>query len=174
MNTENNKLIAELYMIDRDGTVYSKRTGKQKAPHTKKNGYVQINFSIKGKQYTRLLHRMVAEYWLPNPRKLPEVNHLDGNKTNNDVCNLEWVSRSENIKHGVKSGLIPAPWKDKDGFGHPRSKPVYKCDGCGFPISEYESVRLASKETGIHHNLIYDNIKGKLRSAGGFIWRYKQ
>jgi hypothetical protein len=173
MNTENNKLIAEFYMADIDGLIYSLRRGIALKNRVNKNGYLQANLWVKGKQYTRLVHRMVAEKWLPNPKSLPEVNHIDGNKLNNHAKNLEWVTRSENIRHGINTGLIPAPWKGKQGNVHPKSKSVYKCDGCGFPIAEYESVRLAAKHTGIHHNLIYDNIKGKLRSAGGFIWKYK-
>jgi hypothetical protein len=171
--TEGNKLIAERYQVLPNGTILG-RKGKPLKLHPNKSGYVNVNTWVKGKQKTYLLHRLVALMYIPNPLNLPEVNHKDGDKLNCHVDNLEWVSRSDNIQHGVTNGLIPPTWKGKSGSKHPRSKPVYQCDGCGYPIKEFESVRQASKETGIYHNLIYDNLKNKLRSAGGFIWKYKK
>jgi hypothetical protein len=170
---EGNKLIAERFMVDLDGKVYRLKDGSIVNPVKKKTGYYQHVFSINYKQHTRLLHRLVAEKWVPNPNNLPEVNHKDGDKSNNHKDNLEWVDRSQNIRHGVASGLIPATWQGKSGKGHPRSKAVYQCDALGYPIQEFGSVREAAKATGIHHNNIYDNLKNKLRSAGGFIWKYK-
>lgn len=60
---------------------------------------------VTGKNNIRLVHRLVAEVHIPNPDKLAEVNHIDGNKLNNAVSNLEWVSREDNKKHAVKHGL---------------------------------------------------------------------
>jgi HNH endonuclease len=72
---------------------------KELKPHISKVGYVYIGITVNGKRYTRLLHRLVARTFIPNPLNLPEVNHKDGDKTNNRVHNLEWVSSSENQLH---------------------------------------------------------------------------
>lgn len=65
----------------------------------KGGGYVYCDLRIDGKRTTKLLHRVVAECFLPNPEGLSDVNHKDGNRSNNTVANLEWMSRSDNQKH---------------------------------------------------------------------------
>ena len=73
-----------------------------------KFGYLQLNFSRNdgtGKSDTILIHRLIAKTFIPNPSNLPEVNHKDGNKQNNNVENLEWCTCSENGKHAFKIGL---------------------------------------------------------------------
>lgn len=67
------------------------------------NGYRNINL---GKGTTVYVHRLVAEEFIPNPESLPEVNHVDGNKSNNCVSNLEWISHIENAKHASRAGLL--------------------------------------------------------------------
>ena len=81
------------------------------------NGYFRTNLAKYGVNKTVKVHRVVAEAFVPNPLNLPEVNHIDGNKQNNNVENLEWCSRSENIKHAVGIGL-----KRLDGEFNPSHK----------------------------------------------------
>lgn len=71
------------------------------------NGYVFCVLSWKGKSHTRYKHRLIAEYFIPNPFNLPEVNHDDGDKQNNVVNNLKWTSHLENMGHAVEIGLMP-------------------------------------------------------------------
>lgn len=95
----------EHYFIDRSGKVYSNvgsSLRELKATITKK-GY--LNIKIKGKTYK--VHRLVALAYIPNPQNLPQVNHIDGNKSNNQDSNLEWVNNSENQLHAWKTGLQP-------------------------------------------------------------------
>ena len=72
---------------------------------TIRNGYKSVCLSIDNIKQTHYVHRLVAETYIPNPNNLPCVNHIDGNKLNNDVSNLEWVSHKENSQHASKMGL---------------------------------------------------------------------
>ena len=69
------------------------------------SGYLAIKFTINGKRTSHLVHRLVAETFIPNPENKSEVNHIDGNKHNNRVDNLEWVSSSENKQHAIHTRL---------------------------------------------------------------------
>ena len=69
------------------------------------NGYMVVYLKRDTKRKTKCVHRLVAEVFIDNPNNLPEVNHIDGNKQNNHVDNLEWCTTSENIKHAYRIGL---------------------------------------------------------------------
>ncbi len=69
------------------------------------SGYLAIKFTLNGVRTSHLVHRLVAKAFLDNPENKTEVNHIDGNKHNNHVSNLEWVSSSENKKHALATGL---------------------------------------------------------------------
>ena len=68
-------------------------------------GYIYASISKNGKNYNLRVHRLVALMFIPNPENKSQVNHIDGNKENNVVTNLEWVTNKENIKHAWKNGL---------------------------------------------------------------------
>ena len=70
-----------------------------------KSGYRYAMIEIDGKSCNRRVHRLVAQHFLPNPDNMKEVNHIDGNKGNNHVSNLEWCTRSQNVKHSFDTGL---------------------------------------------------------------------
>lgn len=88
-----------LYNITTDGKIYSLRTGKEVAQHINHNGYMRVNLWKNGGRKNFRVHRLVAETFLTNPKNKPEVNHKDGDRQNNNVRNLEWVTESENAKH---------------------------------------------------------------------------
>jgi hypothetical protein len=86
------------YKIDQYGVVYSK-SGKPLKQHSTERGYSYIRLCMNGNVSKKRVHRLVAETFIPNPRHLPEVNHLDGIKSNNHVSNLEWCTRKQNMEH---------------------------------------------------------------------------
>lgn len=69
-------------------------------------GYKNVNITINGIHKRMYIHRLVAMLFIPNPENKPQVNHIDGNKWNNNVSNLEWCTRSENIQHAFNTGLF--------------------------------------------------------------------
>ena len=93
------------YEVTKQGKVINLITGRTLKPDTNRTGYLRVTLSRDGKTKRFFIHRLVALHYLPNPEMLKEVNHIDGNKTNNDVSNLEWNSSSQNKKHAVENGL---------------------------------------------------------------------
>jgi len=99
------------YYIHSDGYVISRKYGKERrlkgGIHPK--GYPQALLLHEGKSKKYFIHRLVAEYFIDDPKLHLEVNHIDGNKQNNRVDNLEWVTAKENIRHAVDVGLWTSP-----------------------------------------------------------------
>ena len=166
-----------LYQVSNYGRVRSlDRTYTQKArngsilKHTYKgqilkpnnvSGYLQVNIQKHKKRNDQKIHRLVAEAFIPNLNNLPQVNHIDGNKHNNHVDNLEWVTTSENQLHSyyvLKNNL----------------KPVIQYDLEGNFIKEWEATKIASIKLNIHASNITNCCKNNRKTAGGYIWKYKE
>jgi hypothetical protein len=118
-----------IYEISSNGNVISNNFGKRKIlkQSIMNSGYKMIVLRKDGKQKTFSIHRLIASYFLPNEKNLEQVNHKDGNKLNNNLSNLEWCSRSQNIQHMYDNGLKtyrPLHYKGKFGIEHNRSKKV--------------------------------------------------
>lgn len=100
------------YYVTKDGQFISKnrkykeREYKVIVPCVKRTGYAHVILCVDGKVLHRQLHRVVAETFIPNVYNKPCVNHKDGNKLNNHVDNLEWVTYKENIQHALSTGLM--------------------------------------------------------------------
>ena len=80
-----------------------------------RKGYYAVTFHMNNKAYCRKVHRLVIEAFTPNPDSLPCINHIDGNKLNNHVSNLEWCTYQANMQHAVRTGLThPHQWTDEE------------------------------------------------------------
>lgn len=95
------------YEITKDGKIISLKHNKKREikGYIDKYGYRRVLLYVDGKRTKFFAHRLVALTYIPNPDNLPQVNHKDGNKLNNNVENLEWCSAKENIAHAIKTGL---------------------------------------------------------------------
>lgn len=125
------------------------------------NGYYQISLTKDGKYTVKTIHRLVAEAFLPNHFNLPQVNHIDGNKTNNNVENLEWCTSLENIRHAHKMKLTPNI-----------ARKVQKLDkNTNKILCEYKSVHEASIIEKIDETSIRRCCNSVRKSAGGYSWK---
>ena len=94
------------YLVSDEGYVYSKLKGDLLSTLPNKQvGYLQVSLWKNNVGSTHYVHRLVAKAFIPNPLNLPQVNHIDGNRQNNHVTNLEWATCSENSSHAVRTGL---------------------------------------------------------------------
>lgn len=133
-----------------------------------KKGYQLVKLYKDNKHYTIKVHRLVAEAFISNPNNLPQVNHIDGNKKNNRVDNLEWCTAKENQVHAWKNNLI----KKRIGKENKLSKKVNQYDLQGNYIKTWNCVEEARKV--LHISNISSVCNGKRNKAGGFIWRYNK
>ena len=96
------------YHITDTGEVLSSRKYKHPTPlkqHLNRCGYLTVSISVEGVRKFRTIHRILGLAFIPNPDSKPQINHIDGNKTNNDLTNLEWCTNSENQLHAWSTGL---------------------------------------------------------------------
>ena len=119
------------------------------------NGYMLVHITINGKQVTKLVHRLVAQAFISNPDSLPEINHKDCDKTNNDVSNLEWCTRKYNVAYREK-------------YGASQRQPVFAVNLSTLKVSRFRSQNEAGRELGVSQGNINMVIKGKRKYANGF------
>lgn len=163
----------------RDGLVYEvsdtglvRINGQLRKQH-RNNGYLRV--TIGGKSVP--VHRLVAAAFIPNPLGYAEVNHLDGNKANNIAANLEWCSRSHNMRHAYANGLHKGvslsgernPNWGRSGSRHSQSMPVRATFKDG-SFKDFESQGLAEK-AGYSAHKISLCVNGRRRTHGGATWQ---
>lgn len=139
--------------------------------------YCMVHLSKNGHVYTKRIYQLVAKAFIENPQNKPCVNHKDGNKHNNCVDNLEWVTHLENNLHAFR---ILGKWKDIKFDKHWRSKKVEQHyiseDGHDYCLAVYANVQIAAKINGLCANSIYEcchNDKNH-KNVGGYRWRFKE
>lgn len=131
-------------------------------------GYLLIGLRVNKVRKSFRLNRLVAIHFIPNPLNLPEVNHLDGDKTNNNYLNLVWSTAKENTIHAHKNGLVRYNY----GRNHYKSIPVVKCDKYGVEIKFYENARFAACD-GFYPSMVHRASRGTLKSGHlykGYYW----
>ena len=95
----------ENYLITKDGDIYSNIFYRKLKCSSDKNGYLKIRLVNKSGRKSMFLHRLLAIQFIPNPLNKPFINHIDGNKSNNKLNNLEWCTHKENMKHAWDNNL---------------------------------------------------------------------
>jgi hypothetical protein len=160
-----------LYKIDKNGNIYSNRIKRIMKIQKSNSGYMYIILK-KNKKYNGLfIHRLLAINFIDNPLNLEQVNHKDGNKLNNNLDNLEWVTRSENMLHMYQIGLKkykPLHYKNKFGSEHNRSKSVI----CLSNNKIYGSMSEASRELNMPVSTIHWALKKDIQTRNGYKFKY--
>lgn len=156
--------------IDKNNVIIKLRKERILKPLLRKDGYLSVSLSAHGKVEKKLLHRLVAEAFLPNPDNLPIINHKDEIRTNDNVDNLEWCTYSYNTTYGNAR----VKWLSKVINGT-KSKPVYQFDKDGILIKEYPSAHEAARQLNITVSGIISCCLGynKYNKCGGYLWKYK-
>jgi hypothetical protein len=148
-----------LYVVSNQGNIYSlnyKHTGKVEklSPKITKWGYLQVCLYKNGEVKHCLIHRLVAETFIPNPLGLPQINHIDEDKTNNRAENLEWCTNQYNSEYSL-------------------AKQVEQYDLNGNLINVWKSFMEIERCLGYFHSYISACCLGKYKQAYGYIWKYK-
>ena len=141
-----------LYIISNTGKVKELKRNKLLKPVLQK-GYLYIHLCKNSKDKSYLLHRLVAQHFIDNPDNLPEVNHKDEDKVNNNASNLEWCDAKYNSNYGTRNKR--------------KGKPI-QCIETG---KIYWGAREMERQLGIKHNNIAKAIKNGTQ-AGGYHWQY--
>lgn len=166
-----------LYKVSSYGRI--KRNGRLKTFRVDRGGYYTVWLSKESEQKNYKVHRLVAQAFIPNPQNKLTVNHIDGNKQNNFVENLEWATHSENIIHANKMGLrtvTDAQRKAASDTGkktcdqNRRRKPVLAY-GKG-DLLEFESAHAGARFVNGNASAIVRCCKGKARTYKGYEWGY--
>lgn len=153
------------YAVTDDGRVISYKTGEPVflTLRLKKTGYIQVSLSLKGKAKEHSVHQLVAKAFIDNPNNYTEVNHKDGKKRNNKKVNLEWCSRSENLKHAYATGLRnPEDYLNHDKTQHTFVHPVLGQIIC---TAHHLYTNYGKKNSKSH---LYKVIKGQFKSWYGW------
>ena len=170
----------ENYQVSNFGKILSlnyKNTGKAKLmnPSTNTDGYLKVNLWKNRKRKTCLVHRLVVETFLENPENKPQVNHKDEDKTNNFVflnedgsvdkekSNLEWKNHRDNCNHGTRNERVAKA----------QSKPVLQFTLDGEFVREWPSIHECGRN-GFDFRNVSACCRGRIKSAYGYIWKYKE
>lgn len=154
------------YSIGIDGTVVNEHTGRHLSVCADKDGYNVVYLRWDGKNHTRRIARLMAIAFIPNPLSLPEVNHIDENKKNDSIQNLEWVTRKANMTHGTL----------QERKGEKLRRPVIGISQTTGICERFGSIVEAAQATGAVATHITDVCKGKphCNTAGGYKWFYEE
>lgn len=169
------------YMIYEDGRIWSNKSNKFLKPAYTKLGYASVELFNDNGSRRLLIHRLVAQAFIPNPNHYPQVNHIDENPKNNNVENLEWCTAKYNMNYGkgakTRHSKIDYSTKDRKVLarknGKLASKPLLMFTKSGEFVREFASAVDASIKTGIYKTNISRSAKSDHLCAGGYKFEFK-
>ena len=173
----------ENYQVSNYGRIKSLKGKEERIlkQGTNKGGYQQVLFYKDGKPKMFRVNRLVAMSFIPNPNNLPQVNHIDENKCNNHVDNLEWCTAKYNINFGtarerqaktISGENNPKTMLGKFGKEHPNSKQVIQLTLNNEVVKIWDSVMDVQRNLGYNNAHICSCCKGKRKTSNGYKWCY--
>lgn len=175
-----------VYEISNRGRVVRIETEKLLQPAVAKNGYYIVSLWSNNKGKTHYIHRLIAEAFIhnPNPKKFRTVNHIDGNKLNNEIPNLEWCTYSRNNQHAYDTGLktvsenvVRAVRKralKRNKGNNYRSITVVAYDLEGNHIGDFISAKEASEVLDVNRTTVHKILKNKVSNPKKYVFKYKE
>ena len=164
------------YYICDNGEIFSLYTYKYIKHKFDKQGYHLVNLKVNGKTTQHRVHRLVAQYFIPNPDNLPQVNHKDEDKDNNCAENLEWCTAKYNMNYGTRNKRISESRKGKSykTSHYNKSKAIAQLDLDGNIIQKFENCRVACEAMFPNRPHMRKAINaaalGRRETAGGYKW----
>lgn len=155
-------LYGKEYFVSNTGIIKNKYN-KILKPYLSSGNYGYIIVRENSHNHHIRIHKLVAQTFIPNPDNLPQINHIDGNKLNNAISNLEWITCSENIKHAINNNL----YKPK---GTPTK--IHQYDLNHNFIKTWNKMSDVEKEYNVSHTALRFCCLGKIKTCAGYIWRY--
>ena len=160
------------YQISNYGRVKSKKNNNEKILKyaIDGRGYSFVVLCKNGETKLFRIHRLVGEYFIPNPNNYLCINHKDENKTNNEVSNLEWCTHKYNANYGTKTQRLKKSLHESTK----NKKCVTQYDLQGNLVALYNGIREAGRVTNTESSSISEVCQGKKITANGYIWRYQE
>lgn len=156
----------------RGGLCLCERKGKVLKQKTNNRGYWQVHVNTGRIVCDRLVHRMVAMAFIPNPLNLPQINHIDEDKNNNRVENLEWCTNSYNKRYGTGISRSAQNTDYSKRRSNGKKNGVLQMDSDNNPIKKWNSVKDAAISIGVHPHSLSDTCCGIYKTCKGFKWEY--
>ena len=153
-----------LYQVSNLGRVKRVKTGRVLKPSKHTEGYSMISLYKNSIKSTKKIHRLVAQAFISNTDSKSQVNHIDEDKTNNRVNNLEWVTSKENNNHGTRT----------ERMAKTKSIPIIATDLTTDESTDFNSGKECARQLGLHKQHITDVLKGRRNHTGGYTFKYKE
>lgn len=171
-----------LYQVSNLGNIksFSKKRNHQDEIILKpwlSHGYPTVGLFKNNIGIQRRVHRLVAENFIKKENKNHNiVNHKDGDKTNNNIKNLEWCTQKENVAHAINNHLFNPHNQNhsKTKFKRRNLKPIIQLDKNGKVLKKWACIADVERELGYKNSHITECCKGKLKSSRGYIWKYEE
>lgn len=163
----------EKYQVSNKGRVRNKINKKILKKRIGTSGYYKVNLYRNKKVKTMEIHRLVAVAFIKSSKNKNEVNHIDGNKLNNNIINLEWVTHKENIEHAWKNKLFESVREAsrRCGKDNPNAKKVYQIKN-NIIIGVFDTIKEAAIKTNTNQTNIGKCCNNKRNTANGFEWSF--
>lgn len=157
-----------VYHVSNLGRAKRVTTGRILKSGKDRGGYLQVDLCKNGKHKTHRIHRLVAQAFIPNPENKPEVNHIDENKTNNMVSNLEWMTAKENSNHGTRNERMAK------AISKSNSIPIIATNIKTGESTELYGTSECARQLGLNQSNITSVLKGRRETVGGYTFQYKE